>query len=252
MLFRSYEMLRSPACLRPGVAAILLTLATLIGPQGTVHADAGPPLNGLFADNFIRSEPPKPAPATVFSDLDGQARSLADFRGRVVLLNFWATWCAPCIHEMPSLDRLQASLGPEGLTVIALSVDRGGAHVVAPFLTRLGIEHLEVFLDPSNETGRSFAVPGLPTTYLIDQGGQIVGALAGPAEWDSPDAKALIRYYLDAAGTEQQLQQTDAGATEPAADCGCSGPKAAKARQARKSKAVEPDAQRVGTGSSPE
>ena len=252
MLFRSKALVPSPGWLRPGVAAVFLTLAMLSGPQGTVYADAGPPLKGQFADNFIRSEPPKPAPASVFSDLEGQARSLADFRGQVVLLNFWATWCAPCIREMPSLDRLQASLGPEGLKVIALSVDRGGAHVVAPFLERLGIEHLEVFLDPSNQTGRSYAVPGLPTTYLVDHRGRIVGALAGPAEWDSPDAEALIRHYLAAAGNQKQLQQTDAGAAEQVEDCACSGPKAFKARQAKKAKAAEAADQRVGTGSSPE
>ena len=151
-----------------------------------------------------------------------------DFHGQAVLLNFWATWCAPCVREMPALDRLQARLGPEGLSVIALSVDRRGLEVVEPFYRRLSIEALDIYLDPANQVARSFTVPGLPTTYLIDPDGQMVGVLAGPAEWDSPDALALMRHYLPQGSPEPEMLKTKAGLLAPSS------------------------VQRVGTGSSPE
>lgn len=223
------------------------------GPQSVAQSQEGPPLRGLFADNFILSEPPKPAPAVTFSDREGGAVTLVDFRGRVLLLNIWATWCAPCVREMPSLDRLQAALGAEGLSVVALSVDREGLAAVEPFYRRLSLEALDIYLDPANEVGRSFTVPGLPTSYLIDPEGALVGALAGPAEWDSPEAQALIRHYLPQDAGDVELLETKADDDLPEADCNCGGPKAAKARQSKKAAAPSlPAAQRVGTGSSPE
>ena len=198
------------------------------GPPSVAQSQEAPPLRGQFADNFILSEPSKPAPAVTFSDREGRALTLKDFRGRAVLLNFWATWCAPCVREMPSLDRLQADLGAEGLSVIALSVDRQGLEAVEPFYRRLSIEALDIYLDPANQVARSFTVPGLPTSYLIDPEGYMVGALAGPAEWDSTDALALMRHYLPQGGLEPEILNTKAGALEPRA------------------------IQRVGTGSSPE
>ncbi|MCH8036380.1 MAG: TlpA family protein disulfide reductase [Proteobacteria bacterium] len=117
-------------------------------------------------------------------------------KGRVVLLNFWATWCAPCIREMPSLDRLQAALEDRGLAVLAVSIDRGGTEVIRPFAERLGLERLGLYHDAKGALFRAFGVTGLPTTFLIDRRGRIVGAYPGPAEWDEPEARALIEHYL--------------------------------------------------------
>ena len=155
-----------------------------------------PPLRGMFKDNFSLLDPPTPAPDTAFLRGDGSAIRLADFAGQAVLLNFWATWCAPCVREMPALDRLQARLGDAGLAVVAVSADRSGVKAVEPFFQRTGLSHLAVYLDSKGALARSLGITGLPTSLLIDPEGRVVGGLEGPAEWDSEDAVALIRHYL--------------------------------------------------------
>ena len=182
-------------------AAILapLALAGLFGIWTLAPGAPGaapPPLEGVFASNFTLLDRPVPAPLETFQDLQGNPTRLADFTGRVVVLNFWATWCPPCLREMPSLDRLQAALGAEGLTVLAVSLDRRGKEVVLPFLNKNDLARLAVFLDPEGILSRAFGVQGLPTTYLIDAENRIIGAIQGPAEWDAPEALALVRHYL--------------------------------------------------------
>ena len=182
------------------LAAALAAWTAVIALSPAASAGGKPPLEGLFKDNFSLLDPPVPAPATGFLDAGGETISLEAFAGRVVLLNFWATWCAPCIRELPTMARLQTELGPEGLSVVALSQDRGGLSVVRPFLEQLGVGVLEAYVDQKGALARDFGLVGLPTTYLLDAKGRIVGGLEGPAEWDSPDAKTLIRFYLDQAG----------------------------------------------------
>ncbi len=175
------------------LAAVMIVLAMAV-PAAIAVAE--PPLTGVFKDNFTLLAPPVPAPGTTFKDADGRPVTLAAFRGRVVLLNFWATWCAPCIREMPSLDRLQAKLKGEGLEVVAVSEDFAGLDLVGPFFERLKLENLAIFLDSDGALGKEFGIAGLPTTLLIDREGRVVGGLEGPAEWDSDEAIALIRHYL--------------------------------------------------------
>ncbi len=115
----------------------------------------------------------------------------------MVLLNFWATWCAPCVREMPALDRLQAALGGRGLQVAAVSIDRGGVKAIRPFAKRLGLTQMGLYHDPKGALLRAFGVAGLPASFVIDRNGAITGAYAGPAEWDGPEARALIEFYLD-------------------------------------------------------
>jgi thiol-disulfide isomerase/thioredoxin len=195
------------------VAGLLLIAVGLLSSQAGLWADqaeagrGAPPVTGAVAD-FTPIDPPRPAPQRGFVDGAGNPVSLADFRGQVVLLNFWATWCAPCVEEMPSLDRLQATLGGRGFTVVALSQDFDGAAKVPPFYEKLGLAHLDIYLDPKGETMRGFSVQGLPTTILIDREGRAVGALTGPAEWDSPEAVALIEHYLGGAPTDEGLIRT--------------------------------------------
>lgn len=181
------------------MAATSVILAVLSGLSAMAFGSEQPPLKGLFRGNFTLLDSPAPASQTPFQDAAGRPVTMADFAGRVVLLNFWATWCPPCIRELPALDRLQGELDAEGLSVVAISWDRGGLAVVAPFLEELGTEHLAIYLDPKGTTGKEFGVRGLPTTLLVDAEGRIVGGLEGPAEWDSPEAVELIRYYLDKA-----------------------------------------------------
>jgi thiol-disulfide isomerase/thioredoxin len=180
---------------RNALTAALFALI-LAGVQTPAAAGQAPPLLGAFGDNFTLLAPPVPAPPETFAALDGTRVRLADFKGRVVLVNFWATWCPPCIREMPSLDRLQATLRDRGLAVLAVSIDRGGAKVIRPFAERLGLEHLGLYHDDKGALFKAFGVTGLPTTFLIDRRGQTVGAYPGPAEWDGPEARVLIEHYL--------------------------------------------------------
>jgi thiol-disulfide isomerase/thioredoxin len=153
------------------------------------------------AFNFAPSEP-KPVPEITFFDGDGNQVSLADFEGEVVVLNLWATWCAPCRTEMPSLDRLQARFGGNGLEVVALSLDRGDVAKVRDFFEELGIAHLAIYHDPQGRAGRALGAPGLPTTIVIDRSGQEVGRLLGPAEWDSDEAIAVIEALVGPAASD--------------------------------------------------
>ncbi|MFQ5467096.1 MAG: TlpA disulfide reductase family protein [Kiloniellaceae bacterium] len=175
--------------------AALVVLGSMVA--GAPAARATPPaLQGEFAEDFNLLDPPVKAPPVALRDLDGKRVRLGDFRGQVVLLNFWATWCAPCVREMPALDRLQAALGGDGLAVVAASIDRGGRPVVEAFAKRLKLTRLGLYLDPKSAMARALGLSGLPTTYLIDRAGGVVGVMTGAAEWDSPAAKALIRHYL--------------------------------------------------------
>lgn len=146
------------------------------------------------AFNFVRLQEPAPAPALDFFDAEGGELSLDDFRGRVVVLNLWATWCAPCRKEMPSLDRLQAAHGGDDLEVVALSVDRGESlDKIREFYDEVGVEHLAIYRDPQSAVPRSLRAPGLPTTVVFDREGREVGRVLGEAEWDGEPAVALLR-----------------------------------------------------------
>lgn len=139
---------------------------------------------------------PQPVPDLVFADEAGEPRSLDDWRGKVVLLNVWATWCAPCRAEMPTLDRLQQQLGGEEFAVVALSVDRTGAGVARKFFDEIGVK-LPVFVDQDGAAIRSLALFGLPATLLIGPDGNELARLAGPAEWDTPEMVAFFEGIVE-------------------------------------------------------
>ena len=176
-------------------AGVLVVAATTAAMTTVSPAGAEPPLAGEMAA-FEPADTLAPAADLSVTDAAGDSVSLADFDGRMLLINFWATWCAPCVYEMPSLDRLQAARGDEAFEVVAISLDRGGLAVVEPFYERLNLENLAVYLDPQGRMARAYDVRAFPTTVLIDDQGRELGRLAGPAEWDEPDALALIDYYL--------------------------------------------------------
>lgn len=132
------------------------------------------------------------APDVAFLTAEGGRVALADYRGRVVLLNFWATWCGPCLEEMPSLDRLQAALGGPDFVVLTVSQDRDGAAAVVPWYRRMGVEHLPVLIDERATAARAFGLTGLPTTLLIDRDGRILNRVLGGKEWDRPATMAMI------------------------------------------------------------
>ena len=136
---------------------------------------------------------PRTIPTFTFSDRDTNPVELVSFVNRVVLLNLWATWCAPCIQELPALDRLQQALGSKDFVVLALSLDRGGLTEVEPFWTRMGLTHLDIYLDPTMSEGQTLSTRGLPTTLLINRNGLEMARIEGPAEWDSEEAIAYLR-----------------------------------------------------------
>lgn len=171
------------------VAGILL-LSTMIpsawARDGAGASSAALPLHAT----------PRPLPDIPFEDGHGAKRHLADFRGRVVLLNLWATWCAPCRAEMPTLDRLQARLGGKDFEVVALSLDQDGAPVVKRFFDEIGVHDLAIYVDREMNAQGALDAVGVPTTLLIDREGREVARKLGPAVWDSPDVTAVIRELI--------------------------------------------------------
>lgn len=154
-----------------------------------------------FATGEVAAFLPASKPVNVaelsFKDAQGEQITMADFKGRTVLLNLWATWCAPCRHEMPALNALQRDMGDEGFEVVAVNIDRGETGKPQDFLEEVKATDLRYWADPSmkilaalRKKGRA---TGLPTTMLIDGDGCEIGVLYGPAEWASDDAKSLIQ-----------------------------------------------------------
>lgn len=156
-----------------------------------------------------RADEPGAISEFAFEDSDGSVLSLAEFRGKAILLNVWATWCPPCREEMPALDRLQAKLGGPDFQVLPLSIDRNGLDAVRPFFTEIGIENLNIYVDQPAAAMKAFGVLGLPTTLLIDSSGRELRRWAGPKEWDSPEVIAEIRSHL---GLIETSFRTDNGA----------------------------------------
>jgi thiol-disulfide isomerase/thioredoxin len=164
---------------------------------------AVPPISGTVA-NFTPTTPGRPAPIEPFYDADGHELSLQGFGGKVVLLNLWATWCAPCLKELPSLDRLQAQLGGDRFQVIAVSVDRRGVEAVRPYFEKLKIAHLATYVESKDRLAQALGLQVLPSTIIISPHGLMIGKLVGAAEWDAPEALALLRHYIDQAAATTQ------------------------------------------------
>ena len=194
-----------------GVAGVAVGLAGVYG-IGTLTRNAGgdsacrqvleiagkaaPFARGEVAAVNIAKSPLK-VPDLVFQDASGKPMTLADWRGRTVLLNLWATWCVPCRKEMPSLDALQTRLGGPNFEVVAVNIDTRDLDKPKAWLKEVGVAKLAYYADPAAKTfqdlkavGRAF---GMPTTLLIDPNGCEIGAIAGPAEWASDDAIKLIQ-----------------------------------------------------------
>ena len=173
------ETAEAPAC--PGAAALAARLKPLV--------------HGEIAALTIAPQP-KPLPELGFAAPEGTKASLADFRGRTVLLNLWATWCVPCRQEMPALDRLQGMLGSKDFAVVAVNIDTARLNRPQAFLNEIGVKNLKLYTDNTaaafqtlKQTGK---VLGLPATILIGKDGCEIGTMAGPAQWDSEDALALL------------------------------------------------------------
>lgn len=182
------------------IAALIFVLSGGNNPTDRAPQPLSATLSEAFLtgdmEAFTAAEPGTMFPDVAFKDERDESITLAAFRGKTVLVNFWATWCAPCLKEMPSLDRLQAKLGGAKFRVVAISMDRSGGEAVLPFFERINVKHLTPYYDLNSEVGRAVGALGLPTSLLVDAGGYEIGRLVAPAEWDSPEAVALIRNFL--------------------------------------------------------
>jgi thiol-disulfide isomerase/thioredoxin len=181
--------------------AVVLVVLWIEIPTGTSPAVSSAPANSSGGElattiRFALVDQPKPLPALHFVNAVGKAMTVADFRGRLVLLNLWATWCVPCRKEMPALDRLQARLGGPEFEVVPLSIDRRGLPAVKAFYRQLGLKSLGIYNDASGEAANQLGAMGIPTTLLVDRQGREIGRKVGPADWDTPQAGTAIRPYL--------------------------------------------------------
>jgi thiol-disulfide isomerase/thioredoxin len=146
---------------------------------------------GVTLGQFTPAAAPRPAPEIALTDIEGKPAGLADLRGKPAVINLWATWCQPCLREMPSLEALQEKLWDK-LIVAAVSQDRGGEKAVALFLAKLGLDKVKVYLDPKSEVGKAFGVRGLPTSIVLDAEGREIGRVEGAADWDSAKMLAVL------------------------------------------------------------
>jgi thiol-disulfide isomerase/thioredoxin len=181
-------------------AGTVAAMAFLRKPEGpAVHtlapsaAPGVPPVKvGTIAD-LKRTEPPAIPAAARFLEADGTERTLGDYAGRGLVVNLWATWCVPCVVEMPELQELAHKVAGDGILVLPLSSDRGGAEVVRRFYAAHRLDGLPVLLDPRGEAGRAWGVRGLPTTIVIDRQGRERGRVEGAIDWASAATIAALR-----------------------------------------------------------
>ncbi len=139
----------------------------------------------------------KAVPSIVFSDDRGRKAGLSEFRGRVVVLDFWASWCLPCRKEFPQFDQLQAQLGARGLAVVPVSIDAQGVSAVEAFYAENGVVHLPKYVDESRDGPRALGFRGIPSTIVIDRKGREAVRIEGPVDWMSPAVKAILTRLLD-------------------------------------------------------
>ena len=178
------------------VAAVGAVIFYFAGPTGP---GAPPPGVGTAVSGLALWDEARPLADVSFKNADGGEVGLPDYKGKVVLLNFWATWCVPCVTEMPALSRLQARLRGPDFAVVAVSGDDGGKKAVDAFLADIGLSNLTILYDPKLLAARKLGVKGLPTTILVGRGGAELGRAEGPLEWDSPEIERRLSELIDGA-----------------------------------------------------
>lgn len=182
------------------LTACFLALALIAAmPDAVLGAEPenDPPVFQGRQFTYTILKPPQAAPAAPLYTPRGGITTLRRYQGKVVLLNVWATWCPACLHEMPSLDKLQEKLGGDRFSVVTLSIDSGDGKKVVSYLKRLGIKNLPVYLDPVGRIAKTLGMhEGLPWSFIINPRGRVMGYMKGGADWASPQALALIRYYF--------------------------------------------------------
>jgi thiol-disulfide isomerase/thioredoxin len=180
---------------------IVLYMGLALGANASMADTAN--LEGLREGDMkklVFSTVPQPVPMTEFERADGTTGTLADYRGRHVVLNLWATWCAPCRAEMPTLANLQTDLGSEAFAVVTIATGRNPAPAMKKFFDDIGVTNLPLHRDPKSALARDLGVFGLPVTLILDPEGREIARLTGDAHWDSESAKAIVRALVEGAG----------------------------------------------------
>lgn len=186
---------------RRGLLRRIAAATALAAVPASAFASSGPP--PLERYRIVR--PARNVGDFPMLGLDGATSRFSRFRGKLVLMNFWATWCPACRLELPALDRLQQSMGRDGLQVVSVSVDRGDRRRVAHYVRERGIRSLPIFVDPeariahsegSGDRSAPFALYGMPISYVISRAGNIQGYVLGEADWSSAAARTFLAYYL--------------------------------------------------------
>ncbi len=177
---------------RRGVLAVGGTLAATLAPRKP-YAEELPDL----AKVLVPINPPQTPPDGFFVDANGEKHTIASFLGHGMVINFWATWCQPCIEEMPSLAVLSRALAPHDIAVLPLSSDHGGVSVVHAWFEQHDISGLPILLDPMGALGSAWGAKGIPTTHIIARDGKERARLEGAADWSSPATAALIQKLVE-------------------------------------------------------
>ncbi|WP_424932847.1 TlpA family protein disulfide reductase [Amaricoccus macauensis] len=184
-------------------SALLYTALAVFANPGlaqTLTSEQRDEISALRAGDMrklVIHEEPVAVGAAEFTDFDGESHVITDWNGRVRLVNFWATWCAPCRTEKPSLDQLEAELSGPDFEVIAIATGRNAPQAIHEFNDEVGIVALTTYLDPKSKLAGEMRVPGLPVTVLVNREGMEIGRLMGGADWTSESARAIIGYLTD-------------------------------------------------------
>lgn len=178
------------------IITLFIGIFSLYELGNTPNNDIPQGLNAGAMKRFVFNDKMVPATNASFQDANGRVVNFSDFNGKVILVNLWATWCAPCIKEMPDLNELQKSFENDDFEVILISQNSDGIESSLAFLKNNNISHLTTYIDTNRSVARTFKANALPTSILINAKGYEVGRLIGPAEWNSDSAQRLINYFL--------------------------------------------------------
>lgn len=172
----------------------------LVAPQARARAEVSARLAKGAMARFKITNPAKPVPDLEFLNADDRPMRLSDLNGKVRLINLWATWCAPCVKEMPSLDRLQEMLPKERFVILPISLDGPTKPKVAPFYRDQNLDNLGIYYDKGKKAMSTLGVTLLPTSILVDPAGRELGRIEGDADWDTPEGVALMRAAMGNGG----------------------------------------------------
>jgi peroxiredoxin len=200
---------RRQSLVRAGLAIVVLGAVLWFlpvrrpGEEGGHHGAATPHLDLFEKAGVVELKEGQPAPGFTLATLDGGMASPADHRDKLVILNFWATWCQPCTLEMPSLEALWSRYRDRGLVVIAVSVDRGAPRaLLEPYVRNLKLT-FPILLDPDSQTSNRWRVTAIPATFIVRPGGDVAGVVTGAREWNSDEMRALVERLLPHAQTHR-------------------------------------------------